>query len=105
LATRQSTRDIPGTGEIADNDLGAGRSQRISAFIVASHKRANRQAALAERPHNSATHSADAACGASDKNRTVDSRAIMGIASLLFRHCTRFLSHDLLFDTILLLIH
>jgi hypothetical protein len=68
LATLQSTRDIGSAGEVADNDLGADSSQRIGTFILASHKRANWQAALAQHLHNSATDCAQTARSACDKN-------------------------------------
>jgi len=56
LATVQCTRDIPGTGEIAGNDLGADCSLGVGTFIFASDKRANRQVALAKHLHDSATN-------------------------------------------------
>ena len=37
-ATRQRTRDIPGTGEVADNDLGTHRPQRMGTFVFASNQ-------------------------------------------------------------------
>lgn len=71
-ATRQGTRDIPSTGEVANNDLGADRSQCTGTFIVAPDKRANWQVTLAKHLHHSATHSAYAASSTCDKDRNVN---------------------------------
>src|SRR5437868_2385765 len=71
-ATRQGTRDIFSTGEVADHDLRSGCAQRFGTFVFAPDKRADRQVALAKYLHNSATHSAYAACGTCDESRKIN---------------------------------
>jgi hypothetical protein len=68
LATLQCAHDIPSPGEVAEHDLRADGSQRISASIFAPDKRANWQAALTKYLDNSATNCAQPTGCACDKN-------------------------------------
>ena len=54
----QGTRDIRGTGEVADSDFSADCSQRIGTFILMSDKRANWQVVLAKHLDNRVTNCA-----------------------------------------------
>ena len=71
-ATRQGPRHVPSPGEVTDHDLGAGGAERFGPFIFAMDQGPNRQVALAQHLHNSATHSAYAAGSTGDQNRSVD---------------------------------
>jgi hypothetical protein len=72
LATRQSTRDIPGPGEVADKDLGTDGSQRVGTFIFASNERTDGKTASTKDLNDLSANSADASRGARDENRSVD---------------------------------
>jgi hypothetical protein len=62
-------RDILGPGEVAHDDLGARRPERLGPVVVRPHEGPNRQALAPEEIDHLSAHSADPACGAGDENR------------------------------------
>jgi len=58
-------------GEVADDHLGAQRSERFGTFVFGAEKRADGQVTFAKDLDNVATHSADPTGGTRDQNRNI----------------------------------
>jgi hypothetical protein len=68
-AAVQGPRDVLGPGEIAHDDLGPRRPERLGPIIIRPHQGPDRQALAAQDVDHLSTHPSDTACGAGDENR------------------------------------
>jgi len=71
-AALQGTRDVRGAGEVADDDLGPGRTKCLGPVVVSPHESPDGQVAATEDLDDLSAHSAETPRGAGDENRCVD---------------------------------
>ena len=65
----RAPRDVFGPGEVAHDDLGPRRPERLGPVVLRPHEGPDRQALAAEDVDHLSAHSAEPACGAGHEDR------------------------------------
>ena len=68
-AAVEGPRDVLGPGEVAHDDLGPRRPERLGPVVIRPHQGPDRQALAAEDVDHLSAHPSDTACGAGDEDR------------------------------------